>query len=214
MLLLYGFYRSSAAYRMRIALNLKGLDYRKISIHLRDGAQFSADYSRINPQHQVPTLETEEGDLLVQSPAIFEWLEESYPEPPLLPPDPLGRQRVRAMAAVPGCDIHPIGNLRVLQYLQNELGQDQEAVTAWARHWIELGFAGLERMLAGHPATGAFCHGDAPTMADVFLVPQLFNAARFGADMDRFPTIRRIGETCNAHDAFERAAPGNQEDAE
>ena len=118
------------------------------------------------------------------------------------------------MAAVPGCDIHPIGNLRVLQYLQDELGQDQEAVTAWARHWIELGFAGLERMLAGHPATGTFCHGETPTMADVFLVPQLFNAARFGADMDRFPTICRIGEACNALNAFERAAPGNQEDAE
>lgn len=214
MLCLYGYYRSSAAYRMRIALNLKGLDYRKVSIHLREGAQFAEDFRRINPQHQVPTLETEDGDLLFQSPAIFEWLEETYPEPPLLPADPLGRQRVRAMAAVPGCDIHPIGNLRVLQYLQNELGQDQAAVAAWAKHWIELGFAGLERMLAGHPATGPFCHGDAPTMADVFLVPQLFNAARFEADMERFPTIRRIGEACTALDAFVQAAPGNQEDAE
>ena len=214
MLLLYGYYRSSAAYRMRIALNLKGLEYGQVSIHLRDGAQFAEDYGRLNPQHQVPTLETGDGDLLVQSPAIFEWLEEAFPELPLLPSDPLGRQRVRAMAAVPGCDIHPIGNLRVLQYLQNELGQGQDAVTAWARHWIELGFAGLERMLEGDPATGTFCHGETPTMADVFLVPQLFNAARFGADMDRFPTIRRIGEACNALDAFERAAPGNQEDAE
>ena len=214
MLTLYGYYRSSAAYRLRIALNLKGLACRQVSVHLRDGAQFAADYGRINPQHQVPTLETEAGDLLVQSPAIFEWLEESFPEPPLLPADAAGRQRVRALAAVPGCDIHPIGNLRVLQYLRQELGQDEDAVAAWARHWIELGFAGLERMLAGHPATGAFCHGDTPTMADAFLVPQLFNAARFGADMDRFPTIRRIGEACNALDAFQRAAPGNQEDAE
>ena len=214
MLTLYGYYRSSAAYRMRIALNLKGLDYRKVLIHLRDGGQFSEDYGRLNPQHQVPTLETDSGDLLVQSPAIFEWLEETHPAPPLLPADPLGRQRVRALAAVPGCDIHPIGNLRVLQYLQKELGQDQAAVAAWAKHWIELGFAGLERMLAGHPATGTFCHGETPTMADIFMVPQLFNAARFKADMDRFPTIRRIGEACSAHEAFARAAPGNQEDAE
>ncbi|MCY4239054.1 MAG: maleylacetoacetate isomerase [Rhodospirillaceae bacterium] len=214
MLTLHGYYRSSAAYRVRIALNLKGLDHRKTFIHLRNGHQFSAAYAELNPQQQVPTLETDGGDMLVQSSAIIEWLEETWPEPPLLPADALGRQRVRALAAVPGCDIHPIGNLRVLKYLQEELGQGPDAVAAWARHWIELGFAGLERMLAEHPATGRFCHGDAPTMADLFLVPQAFNAERFNADMDKFPTVARISAACNDLEAFAAAAPGNQDDAE
>ena len=214
MLTLHGYYRSSAAYRVRIALNLKGLAYRKTFIHLRDGDQFGEAYARINPQQQVPTLETEAGDFLVQSPAIIEWLEETYPEPPLLPLDALGRQRVRALAAVPGCDIHPIGNLRVLKYLQTDLRQNQDTANAWARHWIELGFTGLERMLAEHTATGKFCHGDTPTMADIFMVPQVFNALRFKADMAKFPTIQRIFDACNALDAFVDAQPGNQEDAE
>jgi len=214
MLTLHGYYRSSAAYRVRIALNLKGLDHQKTFIHLRDGDQFSAAYATLNPQQQVPTLETDSGDLLVQSPAIIEWLEETWPEPPLLPADALGRQRVRALAAVPGCDIHPIGNLRVLQYLQKELGHGPEIAAAWAKHWIELGFTGLERMLAEHPATGQFCHGDVPTMADVFLVPQAFNAARFGADMEKFPNVARIAAACNDLEAFADAAPDNQEDAE
>ncbi len=214
MLTLHGYYRSSAAYRVRIALNLKGLDHRKTFIHLRNGNQFSAAYAELNPQQQVPTLETDSGDMLVQSSAIIEWLEETWPEPPLLPADALGRQRVRALAAVPGCDIHPIGNLRVLKYLQKELAQGPDAVAAWARHWIELGFAGLERMLVEHPATGRFCHGDAPTMADLFLVPQAFNAERFNADMDKFPTVARISAACNDLEAFAAAAPGNQDDAE
>lgn len=214
MLTLYGYYRSSSAYRVRIALNLKGLDYEQTFIHLRKGEQFSDDYAVLNPQRQVPTLVTDDGAIMVQSPAILEWLEESYPDPPLLPDDPAARQRVRALAAVPGCDIHPIGNLRVLKYLQTDLRQNQEAANAWARHWIELGFDGLERMLAEHPATGTFSHGETPTLADIYLVPQAFNAQRFAVDMDRYPTIQRISDACAGIDAFEKAAPGNQEDAE
>lgn len=214
MLTLHGYYRSSAAYRVRIALNLKGLAYEKTFIHLRNGDQFSDDYAILNPQQQVPTLVTDDGNILVQSPAILEWLEEVYPEPALLPSDPLGRQRVRALAAVPGCDIHPIGNLRVLQYLQTDLRQNAEAAAAWSRHWIGLGFTALERMLAEHPATATFSHGDTPTLADLYLVPQMFNAARFKVDMSQFPTIQRIHDACNELEAFVNAAPGNQEDAE
>ena len=214
MLTLHGYYRSSAAYRVRIALNLKGLAYEKTFIHLRDGVQFSDDYARLNPQQQVPTLTTDDGHNLVQSPAILEWLEEVYPEPALLPSDPVDRQRVRALAAVAGCDIHPIGNLRVLKYLQSDLDQDADGAAAWSRHWIGLGFTALERMLSEHSATGTFSHGEAPTLADLYLVPQAFNAARFDVDMDRFPTIQRIDAACNTLAAFIDAAPGNQEDAE
>ena len=151
---LYGFYRSSAAYRVRIALNLKGLDYDMTSVHLRDGDQFDPDYVKLNPQAQVPTLVLDDGTPLVQSPAILEYLEEVHPEPALLPADALGRHRVRALAAVPGCDIHPIGNLRVLKHVQQQYGQDMAGAGAWAKHWVELGFTGLERMLADSAATG------------------------------------------------------------
>jgi maleylpyruvate isomerase len=211
---LYGYYRSSSSYRTRIALNLKGLAYDQTFVHLRKGEQFAADYVRLNPQQQVPTLVTDAGDVMVQSPAILEWLEETHPEPPLLPADPVDRQRVRALASAVGSDIHPIGNLRVLQYLRRELGQGEDAVTAWARHWVELGFTGIEAMLAGDARTGRFCHGDAPTLADVYLVPQVFNGARFGVDMARFPTIARIDAACGELAAFAEAAPGAQPDAE
>ena len=211
---LYGYYRSSSSYRMRIALNLKGLAPEQSFIHLRKGDQFGEDYVKLNPQQQVPTLITDDGAAMVQSPAILEWLEETYPEPPLFPADPVDRQRVRAIAAAVSCDIHPLGNLRVLQYVRKEFGQDEEGAFAWARHWVELGFAGIEAMLAGDGRTGRYCHGDTPTMADVYLVPQVFNSGRFGVDMGKFPTIARIHDTCNELDAFADAAPGVQPDAE
>ena len=211
---LYGFYRSSAAYRVRIALNLKGLDYDMTSVHLRDGDQFDPDYVKLNPQAQVPTLVLDDGTPLVQSPAILEYLEVVHPEPALLPADALGRHRVRALAAVPGCDIHPIGNLRVLKHVQQQYGQDMAGAGAWAKHWVELGFTGLERMLADSAATGKFCHGDSPTLADVYLMPQMYNALRFGADMSQFPTIQRINDANLELDAVQKAFPDNQPDAE
>lgn len=214
MLHVYGYYRSSSAYRLRIALNLKAIPYRQTFVHLRNGDQFAADYVKLNPQAQVPTLELEDGTIMVQSPAILEWLEEEYPEPALLPTDKIERQRVRALAAVPGCDIHPIGNLRVLKYVRETYGQDMAGAGTWARHWIELGFTGLEKMLAGSDMTGSFCHGDRPTLADVYLMPQVYNADRFKVDMDAFPTIARIAaanlELSEVQDAF----PDNQEDFE
>jgi maleylacetoacetate isomerase len=211
---LYGYYRSSSSYRLRIALNLKGLEPEQSFIHLRKGDQFGEDYVKLNPQQQVPTLITDNDEALVQSPAILEWLDETYPDPPLFPADPIDRQRVRAIAAAVGCDIHPLGNLRVLQYVRKEFGQDEAGAFAWARHWVELGFAGIEAMLTGSSQTGRYCHGDSPTMADVYLVPQVFNSARFGVDMGKFPTIARIHEACNELDAFADAAPGVQPDAE
>lgn len=210
----YGYYRSSSSYRLRIALNLKGLAPEQSFIHLRKGDQFGEEYVKLNPQQQVPTVVTDDGDVLVQSPAILEWLDETWPEPPLLPADPIDRQRVRAIAAAVGCDIHPLGNLRVLQYVRKEFGQDEEGAFAWARHWVELGFAGIEAMLAGSAKTGRFCHGDAPTLADVYLVPQVFNSGRFGVDMAKFPTIARINAACGEEKAFADAAPGKQPDAE
>lgn len=211
---LYGYYRSSASYRVRIALNLKDIEHTQTFIHLRKGDQFGAEYAKLNPQEQVPTLVTEAGDVMVQSPAILEWLEEQYPWPALLPKEPSDRQRVRAMAAVIGCDIHPIDNLRVLKYVGGELGADDAKLAGWFNHWITLGFNGLEAMLAGDKRTGDFCHGDAPSMADVYLVPQVFNAPRFGLSLDPWPNITRIYENCNKLDAFDRAAPPNQPDWE
>jgi maleylpyruvate isomerase len=213
-MILYGFARSSASFRVRIALNLKGLAYEQRSVHLRKGDQFGADYAKLNPQQQVPTLVTERGETLVQSPAILEWLEEAYPYPPLLPKDPSGRARVRALAALVGCDIHPIDNLRVLKYLQQVLQVTEGQFEDWFNHWIRLGFTGLERMLAESPATGRFCHGDAPGLADCYLVPQMFNAGRFKLDLAPFPTIRRIHAECMKHPAFDRAQWKNQPDWE
>ena len=162
----------------------------------------------------MPTLILDDGTALVQSPAIIEYLEEVFPEPALLPPDAIGRHRVRALAAVPGCDIHPIGNLRVLKHVQQEYGQDMAGAGQWAKHWIELGYTGLERMLADSSDTGRFCHGDAPTVADIFLMPQMYNAARFGVDMSRFPTIQRIADANMELDAVQKAYPDNQPDFE
>lgn len=211
--ILYTYYRSSASYRTRIALNLKGLDYEPRFIHLRKGDQFGADYVKLNPQQQVPTL-IDEGLVLIQSPAILEYLEEAYPTTPLLPRDLAGRARVRAIAAAVGCDIHPINNLRVLVYLKRELKQEQPAVDDWVRNWVRLGFTAIETLLADSEDTGAYCHGDLPTLADVYLAPQVYNAERFNYPVADHPTLKRVYDNAMQLDAFKRAYPENQPDAE
>ena len=212
---LYGYFRSSAAYRVRIALNLKGLEYEAVSVHLlKDGGQQrSESYKALNPTELVPTLV--DGELaLGQSMAILEYLEETHPEPALLPRDPAGRARVRAIAQTIACDIHPLNNLRVLQHLKRELKVDDGTKDAWYRHWVDVGLRGVEALLANHPATGRFCHGDQVTLADVLLVPQVYNARRFDCDLSGMPTITRIVEECASLDAFQRAEPARQPDAE
>jgi maleylacetoacetate isomerase len=213
MMKLHGYFRSSAAFRVRIALNLKTLDYDQASIHLRRGDQRAPDYLKLNPQALVPALV--EGDLvLTQSLATIEYLDETHPNPPLLPATPEGRARVRALAQIVACEIHPLGNLRVLQYLSKELKQDEPTVQRWFNHWIALGFGAFESLLAGHPETGRFCHGDRPTVADICLVPQVFNAKRYDLDLKPYPTLMRIFEACMAVPAFDRAQPDKQPDAE
>lgn len=211
---LYGYFRSSAAFRVRIALNLKGLAYEQASVHLRKNEQMKADYLALQPQGLVPALD-DNGAVFIQSLAIVEYLDETHPAPPLLPRDPAGRARVRALAQAVACDIHPIDNLRVLRYLAKPLGHDEKAVEAWFNHWIRLGFDGIEHILAGDGRTGRFCHGDAPGLADICLVPQVFNARRYPSfDMAPYPTIRRVFDACMALDAFDRARPERQPDAE
>jgi maleylacetoacetate isomerase len=210
---LYGYSRSSAAFRVRIALNLKGLDYDDAFIHLRRGDQAQAGFLGVNPQGLVPALDAD-GERLIQSLPIIEYLDETHPEPPLLPRDSAGRARVRALAAVIACDIHPINNLRVLRYLQRPLGHDHAAIERWYNHWIEEGFRGLERLLADDPRTGRFCHGDRPGLADIALVPQAVNAERYQLDLHPYPTITRIFETCMTLDAFAAAHPRQQPDYE
>jgi maleylacetoacetate isomerase len=212
---LYGYFRSSAAFRVRIALNLKGLAYEQAAIHLRKNEQRKAEYLALQPQGLVPALESDAGEVFIQSLAIIEYLEETHPTPPLLPPDPAGRARVRALAQAIACDIHPIDNLRVLRYLAKPLGHDDAAVEAWYNHWIKLGFDSIEQFLARDARTGRFCHGDAPGLADVCLVPQAFNARRYPSfDMTPYPAISRIYEHCMLLDAFDRARPEQQPDAE
>ena len=211
---LYGYYRSSASYRMRIALNLKGLAYEQVFVHLRKGEQFGPDYAKLNPQQLVPTLVDEDGAVLIQSPAMLEYLEETHPEPPLLPVDPVGRARVRAIAMAIGCDIHPLNNLRALKYLREQLEQPEDRVKGWIHNWIRLGFDAIETMLAGDGATGAFCHGETPTLADIYLAPQVYNAERFDYPVGDHPTIARLHESAARLDAFADANPERQPDAE
>jgi maleylacetoacetate isomerase len=212
---LYGYFRSSAAFRVRIALNLKGLDYEQTFVHLRKSEQRKPEYLAVQPQGLVPALETDGGEVFIQSLAIVEYLDETHPEPPLLPADAAGRARVRALAQAIACDIHPIDNLRVLRYLVRPLGHDEGVVETWFNHWIKLGFEGVEPLLAKDSRTGKFCHGDRPGLADLCLVPQVFNARRYPSfDMSPYPTIRRIFDNCMLLDAFERARPERQPDAE
>lgn len=211
---LYGYFRSSAAFRVRIALNLKGLAPEHAFIHLRRGEQREAAYAAINPQKFVPVLETDEGALLTQSLAIIEYLDEVHPHPALLPSDPADRARVRALALAIACDIHPLNNTRVLRHLGTVLGLDETATNTWYRHWIAEGFTALEAMLAGDPRTGRFCHGDQPTLADVMLVPQVYNAERFACDLAPYPTIVRLATAARALPAFADAVPERQPDAE
>ena len=211
-LVLHGYWRSSAAYRVRIALNLKGLDYRQVTHDLRAGAQRDADYRTLAPIGLVPALETDEGQVLTQSLAILEWLEERYRHPPLLPGSAAARAVVRAMASLVACDIHPINNLRVLKVLRGELGAGEDAVQAWIARWIGEGFAALETMASEYG--GRFCFGDALSLADCCLVPQIYNARRFEVDLDAFPTLLGIEVNCQNLDAFARAAPEVQPDAD
>jgi len=212
---LYGYFRSSAAYRVRIALNLKGLAHETVAVHLlRDGGeQHQPAYRALNPQGLVPSLATD-GAVLTQSLAIIEYLEEIRPEPRLLPGTPLDRARIRALALAVAADLHPLNNLRVLAYLRDALGQTEEGVGRWYRHWIAIGLTALEAMVAGDRRTGAFCHGDQPTLADICLVPQLANARRFAADLGAYPTLVAIDARCRVVPAFQAAAPEAQPDAE
>jgi maleylacetoacetate isomerase len=212
MTLLHGYWRSSAAYRLRIALNLKGISYDQLSVNLKDGRQREAAHRALHPQGFVPVLNIDE-EQLIQSPAILEYLEETRPEPALLPGSAAERSRLRAYAAVIGCDIHPVQNLRILQYLRKELGQDADAVTAWCQRWISDGLAALEKMAQADDRGGPYLWGGAPTLADVYLVPQMYNARRFGVEMDAFATIVAADAAARAHPAFEAARPENQPDA-
>lgn len=213
-LALYGYWRSSAAYRVRIALNLKGLAYESRAVHLlRDGGeQHAAAYRQLNPQQLIPCLVDGE-QVVTQSVAIIEYLDETRPAPPLLPADPAGRARVRALALAVACDVHPLGNLRVLQYLETELNADDAVRTEWSRHWIATGFDSIEQMLADSPATGRYCHGDTPGLADACLIPQMYNARRWKLPLENYPTIVRIVDACNALEAFRDAMPEAQPDA-
>jgi len=211
---LYDYFRSSAAYRVRIALNLKGVAPERASVHLRRGAQRAEDYLAMNPQGLVPALVTDSGDVLTQSLAIIEWLEESYPQPPLLPRDAPGRARVRALSLAIACDIHPLNNLRVLNYLTGTLGATDAQKDGWYRYWCDVGLEALETQLAREASTGKFCHGDTPTMADICLVPQLANARRVDLDLSPYPTLLSIETACTALPAFAAAAPHRQPDAE
>ena len=211
---LYDYFRSSAAYRVRIALNLKGLTPERASIHLRHGAQRGDDYLAVNPQGLVPSLVTDDGDVLTQSLSIIEWLDETHPQPSLLPMDAAGRARVRALALAIACDIHPLNNLRVLNYLTGTLGVSEAQKNGWYRYWCDVGLEALETQLARESATGAFCHGETPTIADICLVPQLANARRVDLDLAPYPTLLRIEAACNALPAFANAAPARQPDAE
>lgn len=207
---LYSYFRSSAAYRVRIALALKGLAHEQVPVELREGEQRRPEFRAVNPQGLVPALEVG-GQLLTQSLAIIEYLEETHPQPALLPNDPAGRARVRALALAIACDLHPLNNLRVLNHLRGVLGQTDEQISAWYCHWIGVTLSALEPMVA--VGAGRFCHGDMPGMADILLVPQLYNARRFGCDLAEYPTLVRIDETCRALPEFIRAAPENQPDA-
>ena len=205
---LYSYWRSTAAYRARIALNLKNIEYETVSVDLLAGEEYQPDYAAINPQMLVPALE-HDGRVLYQSLAIIEYLDETFPEPALLPKDRAARAEVRAFAQSIACDIHPLNNTRVIKYLGDDLGIDESNRMKWYRHWVRIGFEAIETRLEA-TSDGRFCFGDSPCLADVLLIPQVYNAHRFDVDMKPFPLIGRINEHCLGLDAFARAAPQNQ----
>jgi len=208
---LYTYFRSGAAFRVRIALNLKGIDYEPVFVHLAKGEHRAPEYARVNPQALVPTLVLDDGTRLNQSLAIIEYLDEKYPQTPLLPKEPLGKARVRSLSCLIASEIHPLNNLRVLQHLKRALGQTQEQIDAWYRHWIADGLAKLEAELS---SKNKCCFGDTPTLADCCLVPQIFGAKRYNSDLSPYPIATRVFEHCMKLDAFDRAQPSKQPDAE
>ncbi|MEX8192509.1 maleylacetoacetate isomerase [Comamonas guangdongensis] len=210
---LYSFFRSGTSHRLRIALKLKGLAPDYIPVDLRMDEQTESAYKAVNPQGLVPALALDSGETLIQSPAIIEWLEERYPTPALLPQNPEARAHVRALAAIVGCDVHPINNRRILQTLRQQFGADEAAVNAWCASWITAGFDAIEALLAQDKARGDFCFGNAPSMADVYLIPQAESARRFGVDLARWPLISAVDRACSALPAFAQAAPLAQPDA-
>jgi len=209
---LYGYFRSSAAYRVRIVCNLKGLAFETVPIHLQKegGQNLKPEYRAINPQMRVPALKIDTGDVLTQSLAIIEYLDETYPQPPLLPRDAIGRAKVRALAQLIACDIHPLNNVAPLRYLKNELGQEQDKIDAWYHHWVVAGFDALEPMLGA----GRYCYGNEVTLADICLVPQVANARRLKVPLGTYPKIVAVDAACAELPAFEKARPENQPDAE
>lgn len=213
-LVLHNYFRSSTSTRLRAALNLKGLSYRYVAHHLRKGENRSPEYLALNPQGLVPALDMGDGSVLTQSLAIIEYLEETVPEPPLLPTSPKDRARVRALAYAVSCEIHPVNNLRVLGQLRSQFGATEDQVTKWFQHWVDATFAPMEAILAGDPRTGEFCHGNTPGLADLCIFAQVINNQRFGVDMAPYPTIQKIYEACLAVPEIERASPQHQPDAE
>lgn len=213
MLRLHNFWRSPASNRVRIALNLKGVEWEYVACNLRSGEHRSPEYLRLNPQGLVPALELGEGRVLTQSFAIIEYLDEVWPEPPLLPADAAGRARVCALALMIACEVHPLNNTSVLNHVRNTYGQDEASIGAWYRHWAVRTFEALEQRLAGEPETGRFCHGDAPGLADVCLAAQVQRNAQEGIDTAAWPAISRIHEACMALEAFDAARPERQPDA-
>lgn len=213
-LVLHNYFRSSTSYRVRIALELKGIDYTYVPHHLRHGEHREAPYLAVNPQGLVPALILDDGTMLSQSLAIIEYLDETHPEPPLLPKDALGRARVRMLAQMVACDIHPVNNLRILTSLRTLFAAGDDDVNNWFRHWVNETFAPLEKLLSTSKGTGRFCHGDTPSLADICLVAQVANNGRFGVEISPYPTISRINAACMELPAFQQAAPANQPDAE
>ncbi|MBK4990786.1 maleylacetoacetate isomerase [Pseudomonas sp. S36] len=205
---LYTYYRSTSSYRVRIALGLKGLGWQAVPVNLLQGQQRGAGYLALNPQGRVPALRTDQGELLVQSPAILEYLEEAYPDPALLPADAAARARVRGVAAIIGCDVHPLHNVAVLNRLR-EAGHGEVQVNQWVGHWVTQGLAAVEQLISDH----GYCFGAAPGMADVYLIPQLYAAERFAVDLARYPRIRRVAALAGQHPAFQQAHPSRQPDA-
>ena len=210
---LYNYFRSSASFRVRIALELKGLSYEYLPVHLVKGEHTQPAYAQVSPSMLVPTLVTDDGEALGQSMAIIEYLDETHPEPPLLPADPLGRARVRALAQLIACEIHPLNNLRVLKYLVRELKVEEEAKNTWYRHWVRTGLESFEKELQRLPAS-TYCHGDKPTLADCCLVPQIFNAQRFKVDLSGLTRTMGAFDACMKHPAFQKAQPSSCPDNE